>query len=323
MKLNTAIIGCGNIGKKRIEALVSLSDFFKISALVGNSISDKNCYAEKLSKKYKCVFFTNWRDIFKKKNIQAVILSTPPHLFYEIGSEVMKRGMHLLIEKPLGQNFKEAKKLYDLSIKHKVVLKTGYNLRFDNGVEEVKNILKKKMIGKPYFCKIEYVNGTAKTNTNAIGSLLDLGSHIINLFNFFFHGSLKLNYSEGNSYEFSKIDNGYISLNINKISCLAHHSFVRWKNNFSVQIFGKKGYLILESLPKWGYQKITIGKRKYPSGKPVLKSIIFRSKRDSSWKKECKNFFELISKKNYFFNREGLDTMATIEDCGKYNKFKI
>ena len=34
-----------------------------------------------------------------------------------------------------------------------------------------KKLLTKKNIGKIYFVKIEYVNGTAKTNKNKVGSM--------------------------------------------------------------------------------------------------------------------------------------------------------
>jgi len=310
MKIKVAIIGCGNIGVKRISALNQLSGISKIVSLVGNPYKDKNCHAKKFSKIYNCDYFTDWRMILKKK-IDAVILCVPSNLCFEIGKEVMKNKINLLVEKPLGINLIQAKKLYDISVKNKVVLKTGYNLRFDNGIEKIKEILKKKKLGKIYFSKIEYVNGAVKSNTNAIGSLRDLGSHIINLFQFFFPEKIKINYFENTSNEFIKEDNGYISLNINNVSCLAHHSFVRWRNNFYLEIFGKKGFVTLNSLPKWSHQLLTIGKRKYPSGKPKLNFIYFKNK-DLSWKKELRHFFKLIKDRNYSLNKEGLDTMRII-----------
>jgi superoxide dismutase len=121
-------------------------------------------------------------------------------------------------------------------------------------------------------------------------------------------------YFENISNEFIKEDNGYISLNINNISCLGHHSLIRWKNNFHLEIFGKKGFVTLNSLPKWGFQLLTIGERKYPSGKPKLNFIYFKNK-DLSWKKELQHFFKLINNRNYSLNKEGYDTMKIIDKC--------
>lgn len=321
MKIKIAIIGCGNIGLKRINAINELSDISIVNSLVGNPLKDTKCYAKKFSKIYGLNYFTDWNLLFKRK-IDAVILCTPSNLSFKIGMKIIQNKINLLIEKPLGVNSIQARKLYKASIKHQVVLKTGYNLRFDNGVKEIKNILKKKKIGEIYFSKIEYVNGAARSNTNGLGSLLDLGSHIVNLFQFLFPGNIKVKYSENTSNEYMKEDNGYMSLNINNINCLGHHSFVRWKNNFSLEIFGKKGFVILNSLPKWGSQILTIGKRKYPSGKPKLRFIYLKNK-DLSWKNELRYFFNLIKKKDYSLNREGLDTMSIIDRCQKSDvKFK-
>ena len=47
-----------------------------------------------------------------------------------------------------------------------------------------------------------------------------------------------------------------------------HHSFVRWENKFFLEISGEKGSIIVNSLPKWGKQVVTLSKRVFPSGKP-------------------------------------------------------
>ena len=61
-----------------------------------------------------------------------------------------------------------------------------------------------------------------KTNTNKVGSILDMASHSINLIEYFFKNKkIKLNYSKIQKNEFlnkTKVDNGFIFLsNIDKI----------------------------------------------------------------------------------------------------------
>ena len=86
-------------------------------------------------------------------------------LFFSWFVQVDLTSINLLIEKPLGLNIKEAKFLTNLAKKKKLVLKTGFNLRFDDGIKAVKKILQNK-INDIYFIKISYVNGTVKTNKN-------------------------------------------------------------------------------------------------------------------------------------------------------------
>ena len=45
-------------------------------------------------------------------------------------------------------------RMYDLSVKNRVVLKTGYNLRFDDGIMLVKKILKKRHQNSLLLCKM-------------------------------------------------------------------------------------------------------------------------------------------------------------------------
>ena len=101
-----------------------------------------------------------------------------------------------MVEKPLSRNANFIKKLVNIQNKKKKLIKTGYNLRFDDGVLLAK-IFDSKKLGKIYYVKNTYANGAAKTNTNKVGSILDMASHSINLIEYFFKNKkIKLNYSK-------------------------------------------------------------------------------------------------------------------------------
>lgn len=308
---NIAIIGCGNIGKKRLNAILN-DKYTKIKFIVGPKKVNNNL--KKLANSIQATYLNNWEEILNK-DLDAVILSTPPQFFFEIGKNILKSSINLLIEKPLGLNVKEAKFLTSLAKKKKLVLKTGFNLRFDDGIKAVKKILENK-INDIYFIKISYVNGTVKTNKNNLGSLLDIGSHSVNLLNFLtnnkklevLNSSLQLN-------EYHKDDNGFITIKTGKILSHIHHSFVRWENKFSLEIFYKQGSVELINLPKWGQQVLIKSKRKYPSGLPKKRTQFFSSKADKSWFNEWVYFKKLISNKDFSNNNEGLTNMNFLNNC--------
>ena len=104
---------------------------------------------------------------------------------------------------------------------------------------------------------------------------------------------------------------------IKSILIFVHHGFCNWKNQFTLEIIGKKGYLIVDSLPKWGRQTISIGTRTYPSGLPKIKikKIIF----DKSWENEIKFLLENLhnSKKINEINNEGLKTLKIVKKLEK------
>ena len=309
--MKIALIGCGNIGSKR--ALSILKDkSCKIKYIVGRAKLKKsiNHFITRIAKKVNCEYTTNRKKVLKS-DIDAVILSTQPNLFKKIGSEVLNAKKHLLIEKPLGLNAKEALYLTNLAKKNKVFLKTGFNLRFDKGIQKVKSLFDKKILGQIYFMKINYVNGSVKTNKNKVGALSDIGSHSINLFQFFINKKFKFkNQSQLNEYPLYD-DNGFLTLKYKNIICTIHYSFVRWENQFYLEISGEKGSLTVESLPKWGKQIVTFSKRVYPSGKPKKKLWTFYE--DKSWFNEWIYFKNCVEKKKYKEMDEGFITMKNIE----------
>ena len=305
------LIGCGNIGTKRILSILN-DKKSKIEYIIGPKIKKKSdCNGKKLAKKLNCIFSTD-RKILIDSNVDVVILSTGPTLFRKIGAEVLESNKHLLIEKPLGVNLSDAKFLTRIANKKKLVLKTGFNLRFDDAIIEAKKIVDKKKIGKIYFIKSTYVNGSVRTNKNKVGALSDIGSHSLNLLEFFLNKKINNFSSYKSSHEHRKDDNGFIIIQINKILSYIHFSFIRWQNNFSIEVSGDKGFVRVESLPKWGKQTLIFGKRVFPSGKPkILKKYFFK---ENSWFNEWIYFKKLIRNKDFSSNNEGQSNMEIVSE---------
>ena len=62
------------------------------------------------------------RDYESKPNPDAVYISTPPWSHASISKYWLERGVHVLVEKPLCTNLKDALKLYELAEDHHVTL---------------------------------------------------------------------------------------------------------------------------------------------------------------------------------------------------------
>ena len=302
--ISVGIIGFGNIGKKRYFALKKIKNY-KVNIKYIVDIKKLNISDKKI------LLFRNWKQIEEIK-VDLIIIATPTNTSERI-TKYLAGKYHLLIEKPISTKIRIMEDLVAISNKNKKILKTGYNLRFDNGLKIVKQKLEKKIIGNIYYCKITYANGAARTNTNNVGSVVDMGTHAINLAEWLFEkNSMKLNYFFNQKNEFlkkKKIDNGFCLYQINKLICFIHHGFCNWKNKFLLEIYGSKGFIEVDSLPKWSDQVITTGIRTYPSGVPKLNRLVF--KKDFSWLNEIIKILDLIvNKKNITkFNIEGLITL--------------
>ena len=307
--LKVAIIGCGNIGSKRADVAANHPKS-KLEIIVDKDIERGLYY----SRKFQCNFDINWKTVLRT-DVDVVILSTPSNIVYDIASKIINSGRHLLCEKPLGLNLKQAEILTELAIKNNVVLKTGFNTRFDSGVQKAKEIYENGLIGELYFINLVYTNGAVLTNTNNIGSLMDIGIHSINLASWFL-GKVNSVFAEIQNKEHSINDNGFIILSNEKVLANIHFSFIRWKNKFHLEISGKEGYVQIDSLPKWGCQTVIHGKRTYPSGPPIEKKWVI--KKDTSWFNEWEFFISNINRTSPLYNvYEGCQTMQLVDIANK------
>jgi predicted dehydrogenase len=302
------IIGFGNIGKKRFLSLKEIKKFKINIVYIVDIVKPKNL-SSKIS------YFKNWEDV-SSIDVDLIIISTPTKQSEIIVNEFCEK-FNILVEKPLSNNLKKIKKYIKRANKSKKLLKVGYNLRYDDGIITAKNFLNKNLIGKIYYIKISYANGAAKTNTNEVGSLLDMGTHSINLLTWLTNVDyFKVIKSISKKNEFlnrTKIDNGFILLESKNIQAFIHHGFCTWKNIFDLEIIGTKGLIRINSLSKWKNQIVILGIRKYPDGEPKLKEWLFKV--DNSWKNELLFVFSKIIKKNKNYikiNEESINTIKII-----------
>jgi UDP-N-acetylglucosamine 3-dehydrogenase len=313
--IKTAIIGCGNIGSKRAYAINNHPES-QIKIIIGPKKhgSSCNCNGLEISNELNCKYDVEWRKVLTM-DIDAVVLSTPTAYFEEIGTAVLNSGKHLLVEKPLGENLQQAKSITDAAIKNDRILKTGFNLRFDDGIQKARELVDGGRIGKTYFIKVNYVNGAVLTNSNSVGSLLDIGTHSINLAQWFLPDyDIDRIQTETQSLESKNDDNGFVILRNKGVLANIHFSFVRWKNQFTLEISGSEGYVLVESLPKWGgKQLVTYGERIFPSGVPKLSTWEFDT--ENSWTNEWGYFLKCLKGLDPSYDvKEGLQTMKLADE---------
>ena len=106
--MRTAIVGAGLQGNRRASAL-RLSDG---DALLLVADIDPEA-AQRLAQEYGCRATRRWQDVIEAEEVEAVLICTPPHLHASIAVAALRRGKHVLCEKPLGRNPTEARRVLD------------------------------------------------------------------------------------------------------------------------------------------------------------------------------------------------------------------
>ena len=87
----------------------------------------QNAYGAKVAAENspKAKFYTDFREMLEKEDLDAVTISTPDHTHANISKIAMEKGIHVYVQKPLTHNIKEARMLTELARKNKIVTQMG------------------------------------------------------------------------------------------------------------------------------------------------------------------------------------------------------
>ena len=142
------------------------------------------------------------REARLKQGIEAVAIVTPNHMHYPAAREFLKRGIHVICDKPLTATLKDAKKLAALVEKHEEVLfvlthnYTGYPM-----IRQARQMIAAGELGEIRLVQAEYVQDwlsepleatgqkqaawrTDPAQSGAGGATGDIGTHAMNLAEF-------------------------------------------------------------------------------------------------------------------------------------------
>ena len=304
-----ALVGCGLIGKKRIESLIELNE-----EIAGIYDSDKE-RLNKVSKDYDLKKYKSLDDLFQDSP-NCVIVATVHSELYGICKKVITSGIHLFVEKPGVTNVNQANDLHQLASQHKVDVGIGFNHRFHPAILRAKEIIDQKTLGKILYLRASYGHGgrsgmesewRCNREISGGGELIDQGSHLIDLSRFFL-GEVTYKYSHIDTYfwDTDVEDNVFFALsNDSGAFAWLHASWTEWKNKFSFEIFCERGKLHITGLGRsYGEEKLILYKMKPELGPPDVEEFSF-SKEDNSWKDEISAFIDAINGTRNDFSSSG------------------
>lgn len=317
--LNLAIIGYGLIGKKRHE------NMFRSKLIALNDLNLKNI---KFKNK-----FENYDDIIENPNIDAVVICTTHSSLYNLSIKALKKNKHVFVEKPGSMSEKQLKHLIFFAEKKKLVLFIGYNMRYHPAIEKSYELFKKNYLGKLMYIKISYGHG-GRVNygkewrfdkkISGGGELIDKGSHLIDLSIMFLGKFKKIQKNLKNYFWHKNLDDNAFLILENKKKQLAflHASSTEWKNEFILQLYGKKGKVKVTGIGgSYGDEKCIYYRMSKKMGPPKVIEFDYSKLKDNSWIKEMKDFYKLIINKKYKLkkNYDHLEALKIIDQVYKRN----
>lgn len=185
-KIKVAVIGCGTIAPRHIEAYLK-NDLVEIKYLVDIIPERAINYAER----YNVPFTeTDYKKILDDEELQLISICTPNDTHSTIAIDCLNAGKHVLCEKPAAKNLEEALKMQEAAHRNNRILNIGVVNRFHTSVNKVKEMIERGDLGNIYhvYCSfrahrsIPGLGGPFTTKDIAGGGvLIDWGVHYLDI----------------------------------------------------------------------------------------------------------------------------------------------
>ncbi len=176
--MRVGVIGTGVMGKNHARVYSEMDGI----ELVG--IADLNQKAGKeMAEKYKCAYYSTHTELIEKGRPDAVSVCVPTSLHYTIAKDVIGSGVSLLVEKPIADNVRDARKMVDMARKAKVTLAVGHIERFNPAVQELKRLIDSGRLGKVTSILARRV-GLFPPRIKDANVIIDIAVHDIDIFNY-------------------------------------------------------------------------------------------------------------------------------------------
>lgn len=98
------VIGVGYIGPINVPALMAMPEV-EIVAMANRTVAKAEALCEKLG--LRCPVYSDWREMIAQERPEAVLIQLYNDMHFECFMECAKRGIHILVEKPLANRYED------------------------------------------------------------------------------------------------------------------------------------------------------------------------------------------------------------------------
>lgn len=163
-KLRVGVVGVGHLGRNHARIYSQMPNV----ELVGVVDSDP-AHSQSVAKEF------NTKSLSRLEGVDAVSIATPTVSHFEIASEFIKNGVHVLVEKPMTKTVAQAEQLTALARENKVILQVGHIERFNPVITAM----------EPHLNDLRFIEahrlGTFTPRSLDVGVVMDLMIHDIDL----------------------------------------------------------------------------------------------------------------------------------------------
>lgn len=262
-RLRVLVVGCGLIGRQRIEAIATLPDAClagTVDPAAPEPLQDSGVSHHKDLSEVD-------RDAY-----DAAIIAVPHDLSGDLAAAVLRAGKPVLIEKPLGVTAVQAGHLERMAASLTKPSFVGYNYRFLPAIRRMLEILSVRRLGRLRNVDLFLGHGGHPKSDEGWkldparaggGVLLDPGVHLLDLMLLMAPGVECSDIQATRGFWRTGIEEDLVAtFRLDQLLVTVRVSHIRWVNTFRVEAMGEEGYAIAEGRGgTYGDMRLAIGRR--------------------------------------------------------------
>lgn len=182
-KLRVAFIGAGGIAGTHMRCYAEMADV-EMAAMADVS----RTAMEKWAKQYGIPdSFTDYNLMLRKVRPDAVSVCTPNGLHAPATIAALRAGAHVIVEKPMAMNAKEAEAMIRAAKQARRKLVIGFQQRFDPKAQFIRRAVEDGALGRVLFGRVQALRRRGIPNWGVFGRkelqgggpLIDIGVHVL------------------------------------------------------------------------------------------------------------------------------------------------
>ncbi|WP_282936246.1 Gfo/Idh/MocA family oxidoreductase [Paenibacillus sp. RC67] len=204
--IKIGLMGCGVVASYGHIPVITASKEFELTAIYEPDPSR----TESLQLTYNVQVYTN-AEAFFRADFEVVVITSPAPCHYDNVMCAARYGKHVLCEKPLATNEREAAEMIAVMEQNGLLLFTAFDYRFSSAAQTIKRIVKDGLIGKVRSLRLsyiwnlhgKYINSEDQPNMRRSirmlegGPMVDCGVHQIDLARWWLDSEVTSYRSEG------------------------------------------------------------------------------------------------------------------------------
>ena len=179
--VNAAVIGYGYAGKAFHSYLISLAEGID---LYGISTRDSERQKAAAAAYPNARIYASVDELLADEAVDLVVLATPHDTHRDLSIQAMNAGKHVVTDKIMCMNAKEAEEMIEASRRNGVLLSVFHNRRWDWDFLTVKKVIEEGLLGEPYLFEAGIMNygkpgGWRAVKEQSGGILYDWPAHFV------------------------------------------------------------------------------------------------------------------------------------------------